>query len=149
MGPLRYWILKSLFKALIIGKKCLAETLATNPTTIYLVDDDRIVCHSHMIILKKYGYQVEVYNSAEAFIKAHPKPTQGVLVVDHNMSGMTGLELQQKLKAENVIIPIIFITAMYGAVEETATRNGAVGVFEKPFDPKELVDLLDTIGNES
>lgn len=122
--------------------------MATNSTKVFLVDDDRIVCHSHMIILKKYGYEVEVYNSAEAFLEAHPKPTQGVLVVDHNMSGMTGLELQQKLKAENVTIPIIFITAMYRAVEETATRNGAAGVFEKPFDPKELLDLLEILQNE-
>lgn len=125
----------------------MVETLSTNPTKIFLVDDDRIVCHSHMIILKKYGYDVEVFNSAEAFLQAHPKPTHGVLVVDHNMSGMTGLELQQKLKAENVTIPIIFITAMYRTVEETATRNGAIGVFEKPFDPKELVDLLNTVNS--
>ena len=123
----------------------MVEALTTNPTKIYLVDDDRIVCHSHMIILQKYGYDVEVFNSAEAFIEAHPKPTQGVLVVDQNMSGMTGLELQQKLKADNVTIPIVFITAMYRTVEETATRNGAIGVFEKPFDPKELVDLLGSL----
>ena len=119
--------------------------MSSSSTKIYLVDDDRIVCHSHMIILQKYGYEVEVFNSAETFLKAHPKPTEGVLVVDHNMSGMTGLELQQKLKAENVTIPIVFITAMYRTVEETATRNGAIGVFEKPFDPKELVDLLNSI----
>jgi len=115
--------------------------LSLSPTKIYLVDDDRIVCHSHMIILQKYGYEVEVFNSAESFL-------EGVLVLDQNMSGMTGLELQQKLKAENVTIPIVFITAMYRTVEETATRNGAIGVFEKPFDPKELVDLLKSINSE-
>lgn len=127
----------------------MSEQLITKPTQIYLVDDDRIVCHSHMIILQKYGYEVEVFNSAEAFLEAHPKPTKGVLVLDQNMSGMTGLELQQKLKAENVTIPIVFITAMYRTVEETATRNGAIGVFEKPFDPKELVDLLNSLNSRN
>jgi len=122
--------------------------LSSNSSKIYLVDDDRIVCHSHMIILQKYGYEVEVFNSAEAFLESHPKPSEGVLVLDQNMSGMTGLELQQKLKAENVTIPIVFITAMYRTVEETAIRNGAIGVFEKPFDPKELVDLLNSINTE-
>lgn len=121
--------------------------MSSSSTKIYLVDDDRIVCHSHMIILQKYGYEVEVFNSAEAFLEAHPKPKEGVLVVDQNMSGMTGLELQQKLKAESVTIPIVFITAMYRTVVETATRNGAIGVFEKPFDPKELVDLLNSVSS--
>ena len=116
--------------------------MSSSATKIYLVDDDRIVCHSHTLILRKRGYDVEVFHSAEAFIEAHPKPNEGVLVLDQDMSGMTGLELQQKLINENAIIPIVFITAMYGAVKDTAIQNGAIGVFEKPFDPKELVDLL-------
>ena len=116
--------------------------MSSSATKIYLVDDDRIVCHSHTLILRKRGYDVEVFHSAEAFIEAHPKPNEGVLVLDQDMSGMTGLELQQKLINENAIIPIVFITAMYGVVKDTAIQNGAIGVFEKPFDPKELVDLL-------
>ncbi|MEM7400732.1 MAG: response regulator [Pseudomonadota bacterium] len=116
--------------------------LAPSPKKIYLVDDDRIVCHSHTIILQKYGYDVEVFNSAEKFLEKHPKPEDGILVLDQNMTGMTGLQLQQKLIDEGVDIPIVFITAMYKAVKEAATKNGALGVFEKPFDPKELVDLL-------
>ncbi len=107
-----------------------------------MVDDDRIVCHSHTIILQKYGYEVEVFNSAEAFIEAHPKPDDGILVLDHNMSGMTGLELQRKLIEDNIKIPIVFITAMHGTVHDIAVNNGAIGVFEKPFDPKDLVNLL-------
>jgi len=122
--------------------------LSNVKTKIFLVDDDRIVCHSHMLILQKYGYEVEVYNSAEAFLEAYPKPTTGVLVLDHNMSGMTGLELQRKLSENKVKIPIIFITAMYQTVNDLALKNGALGVFEKPFDPKELVDLLKSITNE-
>ena len=119
--------------------------MSTRPTKIYLVDDDRIVCHSHMLILQKYGYEVEVYNSAEAFLMAHPKPSDGILVLDQNMSGMTGLELQRKLISEGAMIPIIFITAMHSAVYDLATKNGAIGVLEKPFDPKELINLLNTV----
>ena len=116
--------------------------MASTTKKIYLVDDDRIVCHSHTIILQKYGYEVEVFNSAEKFLEKHPRPDDGILVLDQNMTGMTGLELQQKLLDEGVDISIVFITAMYQTVKETATKNGALGVFEKPFDPKELVDLL-------
>ena len=123
--------------------------MGSSATKIYLVDDDRIVCHSHTLILQKYGYEVEVFNSAETFLKAHPKPSNGILVLDHNMTGMTGLALQQKLLDDKVDIPIVFITAMYKTVKETATKKGAIGVFEKPFDPKELVDLLGQIDNKT
>ncbi|MFK7817010.1 MAG: response regulator transcription factor, partial [Gammaproteobacteria bacterium] len=94
--------------------------MSSKVTKIFLVDDDRIVCHSHTLILQKYDYEVEVFNSAEAFIKAHPKPVDGILVLDHNMSGMTGLELQQKLNEDKINIPIVFITAMHGAVHDIA-----------------------------
>lgn len=122
----------------------MVKVLSQNSIKIYLVDDDRIVCHSLNLILQKYDYEVEVFNSAEAFLKTHPKPNNGVLVLDHNMSGMTGLELQRKLIDENVSIPIIFVTAMFETVNDLAIKNGAIGVYEKPFDPKELVDLLDS-----
>ena len=56
--------------------------MSSSATKIYLVDDDRIVCHSHTLILRKRGYDVEVFHSAEAFIEAHPKPSEGVLVLD-------------------------------------------------------------------
>jgi len=65
------------------------------------------------------------------------------------MSGMTGLELQRKLNDDNIKIPVIFITAMFTTVNDLAIKNGALGVFEKPFDPKELVDLLKSISNGS
>lgn len=117
--------------------------MTTNHTKIYLVDDDRIICHSLTLILQKYGYDVEVFNSAEAFLAAYTAPSEGILVLDQDMPGMTGLELQQKLKDENDSIPIVFITAVYGAVKDTAIQNGAIGIFEKPFDPKTLVDLLE------
>ena len=42
---------------------------ATTSDKIYLVDDDRIVCHSLSLILRKYGYDVEVYYSAEAYLQ--------------------------------------------------------------------------------
>ena len=58
------------------------------------------------------------------------------------MPGMTGLELQQQLNAQDAKLEIIFITAMYDAVHEAAISNGVIRVFEKPFDPKELVNLL-------
>ena len=116
---------------------------------IYLVDDDRIVCHSFALILRKYGYDVEVFHSAEAYLEKVKEYDSGILLLDQDMPGMTGLEVQQKLINDGAKLPIIFITAMYGIVKEPAIKNGALGVFEKPFDPKELVDLLATIDSNN
>ena len=115
---------------------------ATTSDKIYLVDDDRIVCHSLSLIFRKYGYDVEVYYSAEAYLQQYKETDTGVVLIDQNMPGMTGLELQQQLNAQDAKLEIIFITAMYDAVHEAAISNGAIRVFEKPFDPKELVGLL-------
>ncbi len=109
---------------------------------IYLVDDDRVVCHSLSLILRKYGYEVEVFNSAEDYLEQYDDAHIGVLLVDQNMPGMTGLELQKILNDKQTKLDIIFITAVYDAVCDLAINNGAKFVCEKPFDPKELVDLL-------
>lgn len=118
----------------------MSETLKTEK--IYLVDDDRIICHSLNLILKKYGYVVEVYNSAEAFLEQYDDNAHGLLLVDQNMPGISGLELQTYLKNRDTNLKIIFITAVYESVKDQAIDNGALEVFEKPFDPKELVELI-------
>lgn len=84
-----------------------------------------------------------MYYSAEAYLEQYKESDTGVLLVDQNMPGMTGLELQQTLNAQGTKLEIIFITAMHETVNEAAMNNGAIRVFEKPFDPKELIDLLD------
>ena len=58
------------------------------------------------------------------------------------MSGMTGLELQEQLLNENVHPTVIFITAMSEQIKERALANGALDVFEKPFDLSKLISLL-------
>ncbi|MCZ6566283.1 MAG: response regulator [Gammaproteobacteria bacterium] len=117
-------------------------TNGTENNKIYLVDDDRIVCHSLGLILRKSGYVVDVYYSAEAFLEQYEDTDTGFLVVDQCMPGLTGLELQQVLVEKNANLKVIFITAMHETVNEVALKNGAIKVFEKPFDPKGLVDLL-------
>lgn len=109
---------------------------------IFLVDDDRIICHSLKLILQRYGYSVEVYNSAETFLEQYDEEQRGLILVDQNMPGLSGLELQMVLVNRNSKLKIIFITAVYDAIVDQAMDNGAIHVFEKPFDPKELIDMI-------
>ena len=107
-----------------------------------MVDDDRVVCHSLSQILHKHGYEVETFCSAEEYLERLKTDYDGYLLLDHKMGGMTGLELQEELIKKNVNPNIIFITAMSEQVKERALANGALRVFEKPFDLSKLITLL-------
>lgn len=109
---------------------------------IHIVDDDRVVCHSLTRILNKHGYHVEVFRSAEHYLELMEDGYDGYLLLDYKMSGMTGLELQETLLEKNVNPKIIFITAMGDQIEQHALGNGALRVFDKPFDLNELIDML-------
>ena len=113
---------------------------------IHVVDDDRVVCHSLCQILNKHGFDVESFQSAEEYLENLTEGFNGYLLIDHKMRGMTGLELQEKLLKENVHPTVIFITAMSEQIKERALENGALDVFEKPFDLNKLISLLN--GNQ-
>ena len=110
--------------------------------SIHLVDDDRVVAHSLTRILNKHGYHVEVFKSAEEYLDVLEDGYDGYLLLDYKMSGMTGLELQEELLEKNVNPRIIFITAMGEQIEQRALQNGALRVFDKPFDLNELIKIL-------
>ncbi len=109
---------------------------------IHLVDDDRVVAHSLTRILNKHGYHVEVFNSAEHYLEMLDNDYDGYLLLDYKMSGMSGLELQEALLQKNMHPRVIFITAMGEQIEQRALKNGALRVFDKPFDLNELIEIL-------
>ena len=109
---------------------------------IHVVDDDRVICHSISRLLDKHGYKVEVFSSAEQYLDSLIDGYDGYLLLDHKMSGMSGLELQEILIQRDIKPQIIFITAMGDLIEKQALANGAIKVFDKPFDLKELIDIL-------
>lgn len=109
---------------------------------IHVVDDDRVVSHSLSQILHKHGFEVEVFNSAEEYLEQLTDGFDGYLLIDHKMGGMTGLELQEVLLEKNVNPNIIFITALGDQIKERAIANGALRVFEKPFNLNRLITLL-------
>ena len=112
----------------------------TELQTVYLVDDDSAVRHALGTFLSGTGYRTLVFESAEAFLEAVDKASNGVLVLDQRMSGMTGLELQQTLAARGMELPIIFITG-HGSVPLSvmAMKAGAMDFIEKPFSNEVLL----------
>src|SRR5690606_13554443 len=89
------------------------------------------------------GLAVEAFESAEAFLAHYQSDWPGCLVVDVQMDGMTGIELQQKLVERGVNLPTIVITAYAKVpVAVTAMKLKAIDFIEKPFDANALAAAM-------
>ena len=110
---------------------------------IGLIDDDESVRKSTALLIGSFGFRVATYESAESFLNSGHLGDASCLIVDVQMPGMNGLDLQNRLAASGSRVPIIFITAH----EDKKTRRrameaGAVAFLSKPFSDE---DLLQTI----
>lgn len=117
----------------------------SNPTpTVFIVDDDPSIRESLSLLLSSAGYGVKTFDSAKEFLESE-RGTQGsaCLVLDVKMPGLSGLDLQKKLKSRNYVIPIIFITG-HGNIPMSVQvmKKGAVDFLPKPFDDGDLLDAV-------
>lgn len=110
---------------------------------VFIVDDDEAMRDSLGMLMKSVGFNYEVYESAQEFLDSCSKDASGCLVLDIRMPGMSGLELQTKLHAMKLDIPIIFITG-HGDVPMAveAMKKGAFDFFQKPFRDQALLDRI-------
>ena len=107
---------------------------------IAIVDDDDSVRSALQGLMKSVGLPARAFASAEEFLDSGEQRDTGCLIADIRMPGMSGLELQATLNADDCRIPIIFITA-HGdeKMRMQALRAGAVEFVAKPFDDEALV----------
>src|ERR1700752_3362964 len=110
---------------------------------IAIVDDDRSVQTALQDLIESEGLSTLCFGSAEQFLDSGAQYKAVCLIVDIRMPGMSGLELQTKLKAGRCRIPIIFITAHGDAEMQTqALRDGALKFLAKPFDNSVLLEAV-------
>ncbi|HTJ95463.1 MAG TPA: oxygen response regulator transcription factor FixJ [Pararobbsia sp.] len=124
----------------------MSSPVTTTAETVFVVDDDEAVRDSLRWLLEANGYRVQTYASAEQFLDAYPSTAAGVgcLILDVRMQGMSGLELQERLIADNVSLPIIFVTGHGDVPMAVSTmKKGAMDFIEKPFDEAELRKLVE------
>lgn len=114
-----------------------------NNETIFIIDDDKSVRRSLSLFLQSYGYQVETYESAEEFLETEKFDGAGCIILDVNMSGKSGLELQEELIKTGSDLPIIFITGK-GNIQMSvnAVKKGAVNFLEKPFKEEDILNSV-------
>jgi len=110
---------------------------------IAIVDDDKSVRSALQDLVESEGLSTLCFGSAEQFLDSGAQRNAACLIADIRMPGMSGLELQAKLKADRCRIPIIFITAHGDAKMQTqALREGALKFLAKPFDNTVLLEAL-------
>jgi FixJ family two-component response regulator len=110
---------------------------------VFVVDDDVSVRESLESLIHRAGWQPETFASAEEFI-AHPRPlAPSCLVLDVLLPDLNGLDLQKRVAADRIDMPIIFITG-FGDVPMTvrAMKAGAVEFLTKPFDYDMLLNAI-------
>jgi FixJ family two-component response regulator len=110
---------------------------------VSIVDDDESVRESLPDLIRQFGFDVEAFASAEAFLASEFVNDTRCLVLDIAMPGMSGTDLQRELASRRETIPIVFITASGDkAVRHRLLADGAVECLFKPFSETALLDAL-------
>ena len=122
-----------------------AERHKGGPTseTIFLIDDDVSVREGLTELIESVQLPVQTFGSALEFLAAKPVEAEGCVVLDVNMPGMNGLELQREMSHSGISLPVIFLTG-HGDIPMTvhALKAGAVHFLTKPVSEDELMNAI-------
>jgi FixJ family two-component response regulator len=110
---------------------------------ISVVDDDESIRRTTAFLLESFGFRAAAFESAEGFLKSVLLHDTSCLIIDVQMEGMNGLQLQSEMAAAGYGIPIIFITAYDNRnSRQKAMKAGAIAFLGKPFNDEELLQTI-------
>ncbi|GAA4091269.1 response regulator transcription factor [Nocardioides kongjuensis] len=120
-----------------------ATACRTGAPQVHVVDDDEDLRQSLVFLLGSVGIEPHLHHDASGFLEQLDPGQPAVLVLDVRMPGMSGLQLQEQLLARGYPAPIIFCSA-HGDIPMSvrALRQGAVTFLEKPYEPQQMLDLV-------
>jgi two-component system response regulator FixJ len=118
------------------------EYIPAEPT-VFIIDDDDAICERLCWLVQSVQLKVESYTSANEFLENYHQERPGCLVTDVRMPGLSGIELLEKLAAENNHIPVIVTTGL-GDVQMAvrAMKAGAFDFIEKPVNAQLLLERI-------
>ena len=110
---------------------------------VFVVDDDSSIREAIEILVKLAGLRVETFGTAQEFLRSKRPDLPGCVVLDVELPGLSGLDLQRELTAHGIKLPIIFITG-YGDIPMSvrAMKAGALEFLTKPFRDQDLLDAI-------
>jgi FixJ family two-component response regulator len=120
--------------------------LSKSKPLIAIVDDDESVCRAMKRLVRSLGMEANAFASGQEFIdliETMPSFQPDCVVLDVQMPGMNGLEVQERLVSSGNRLPVIFITAHDEAgVRDRALAAGAVAFLRKPFNDESFITTL-------
>jgi FixJ family two-component response regulator len=112
--------------------------------TVCVVDDDAPLRRALQRLLRAVGFDVETFESAEAFLAAEHASPPDCFVLDIRLGRLSGFDLHDRLRASGVSAPVIFITGHDdAATREQARKVAAAGYIRKPFDETSLISAIE------
>ncbi len=117
--------------------------MSVSPPIVHVVDDDASFLTGVTRVLRAGGYEVRAFSSAAEFLRSPPTGSPGCAVVDLQMPGLGGLELQDALMKMDNALPLIFLTG-HGDIPTSvhAMRQGAEDFLTKPVKKQALFDAV-------
>jgi len=110
---------------------------------VVVIEDDPASQKTLTRVLRAGGFEAATYSSAEEFLSSPPSSSPIGMLLDLHLGGMSGLELQRRLKQEGSTIPVIIITAFDDdRAREQAERLGCVAYLRKPCEAQTILTLL-------
>jgi FixJ family two-component response regulator len=110
---------------------------------VFVVDDDPSIREAVKSLISLAGLRVETFGAAQEFLRSERPNLPGCVVLDVELPGLSGLDLQRELTAHGIKLPIIFITG-YGDIPMSvrAMKAGATEFLTKPFRDQDLLDAI-------
>jgi FixJ family two-component response regulator len=110
---------------------------------VFVVDDDLSIREAIKSLISLIGVRVETFSTAQEFLRTELPDLPGCMVLDVELPGLSGLDLQRELAAHGIKLPIIFITG-YGDIPMSvrAMKAGATEFLTKPFRDQDLLDAI-------
>jgi FixJ family two-component response regulator len=115
----------------------------SNQKLVFVVDDDPGILRGLKRLLTKYGYDSEVFESAEAFASCGDIGRGICVVLDIQLNGISGIELRHRLVDAGISLPVIYITANDSeSIRTAAVESGCIAYLKKPFPALALIEPI-------
>ena len=120
------------------------------PALVGVIEDDDVMRMSLGRLLDAGGFETALFDSAEAYMATLPSRAPLCLIVDVHLSGMSGIDLQIRLRHAGSHIPIIITTGeRHETIRERAEQEGCLAFFWKPVSADALLELLGSLAARS
>jgi FixJ family two-component response regulator len=116
-----------------------------NPTrgTVFVIDDEEQVRRGLQRLIRSAGWSVETFSSAEAFAERLPYEGIGCVLLDVQMPGMSGPELQKRMLTLGVSLPIVYLTGHADVrMSVAAMKDGALDILLKPAEDEVVLGAI-------